>query len=250
MCLINLAWRVHTDLPFLLVANRDEFYNRPTAALHWWEDDPHILAGRDLKDGGTWMGMSKEGRFAAITNYRDLRNIKENVPSRGIIPVHFLNKTYSLEQMHRFLQSVGNRFNGFNLLYGDRDSMFHYANVTNVITTLTPGTYGLSNALLNTPWPKLTRSMEQFQTLVAQNGAEADFIEYMLDRTLAADDALPQTGVPFALEKQLSAMFIKTPEYGTRLTTFVSVDSSGNVVYHEKSYVPEHEKRFTFTLGD
>ena len=248
MCLINFSFQQHPDYPFLLAGNRDEFYARPTAPLHWWEDEPNVLAGRDLKDGGTWMGINKAGKFAALTNYRDLNNIRNDAPSRGIIAQQFLNGALPLEEMHRFLKTRGRRFNGFNLIYGDQDELYYYSNVNDTVRQLHPGIYGLSNALLDTPWPKVINSKSAF-TRLTENTVNPDQIIEMLHNTdTVADDQLPHTGVEPEWEKRLSAMFITSPEYGTRLTTFVSIRAGGHVIYREKGYRPAHDITFEFSL--
>lgn len=247
MCLINFSFGEHPEYKLILVANRDEFYDRPTEPLHWW--DENILAGRDLKDGGTWMGISKQGNFAALTNYRDLNHIKNEAPSRGLIASRFLNDELPLKEMHRFLQTWGKQFNGFNLIYGNTDELFYFSNQNGSIQQLYPGIYGLSNAYLDTPWLKLTTSKANFKKLIAGKEInEAKMIDSLHDERTAPDDRLPDTGAAYPLEKLLSAMFIKSGNYGTRLTTFVSIDQNDHVTYREKSYVPEYDNRFEFNI--
>ncbi|MBK7109981.1 MAG: NRDE family protein [Bacteroidetes bacterium] len=249
MCLINFAFKYHTDYPLIVVANRDEFYNRPTESLHWWEDKPNILAGRDLKDGGTWMGITKEGKFAALTNYRDPQHIKENVQSRGeLIPMYF-NQEISLNTFHEYLKKHGSDYNGFNLIYGDTEHLFYYANKGNRWEEITPGVYGLSNAFLDTPWPKTQQSKEAFKQLLDKNVfTENTMIDLLSDKNLAAENTLPNTGVPPELEKKLSAMFIETENYGTRLTSYLRIDKNQQVHFIEKSFVPADFHQFKFTI--
>ncbi|HRG27997.1 MAG TPA: NRDE family protein [Chitinophagales bacterium] len=249
MCLINLAFRQHPSYPLILVANRDEFYARPTRILQWWEDEhPDLLAGKDLQEGGTWMGINKQGQFAALTNYRDLSNINNNAPSRGLIVKRYLNGELPDEEMFRFLKTQGKLYNGFNIIYGNVDMLYYYSNVTDQVRNLYPGIYGLSNALLDTPWPKLVNSKTQFTQTLNQTTESSDFIPILQNPELAPDNLLPQTGVSFEWEKKLSAMFITSPDYGTRLTTFVRIDNNGNVTYREKGYVPEHDITINFTV--
>ncbi|MFI5173168.1 MAG: NRDE family protein, partial [Chitinophagales bacterium] len=184
MCLINFAFQKASQYPLILIGNRDEFYSRPTQELHWWtEDGLDILAGKDLKDGGTWMGMNRQGKFGALTNYRDFRNIKEQAPSRGIIIKKFLSGLPT-EEMHRYLKTQGKLFNGFNIIYGDINEFFFYSNETDRIQNIYPGIYSLSNALLDTPWPKQVKSKIAFENAIADINNESHFFEYMHDTSL------------------------------------------------------------------
>ncbi len=249
MCLINFAFQQHHTYPFILVGNRDEFYERPTQALHWWQDEnQQILAGKDLQAGGTWMGMNKGGRFAALTNYRDLKNINPSAPSRGYLVTKWLSGNLSLADMHQLLKTQGKKYNGFNIVYGDMNELYYYSNVTDVIRQLYPGIYGLSNALLDTPWPKVENSKAIFTNQLTQPFTEDNIIDILSNTSTAPDNLLPDTGVPPEWEKKLSAMFITSENYGTRLTTFVQVDTSGSVTYREKGYVPEHDVTITFSI--
>lgn len=249
MCLINLAFHHHPDYPLILIGNRDEFYARPTAPLQWWDDTGNtVLAGRDLQDGGTWMGISVNGRFAALTNYRDPQHMRTDAPSRGKLVKDFLTGRIPPEEMQQFLRTQGKAFNGFNLLYGNTAELFYYSNVNDVHRQLYPGIYGLSNAFLDTPWPKVVNSKKQFMDQLQNPISEDALISVLSDSETAADALLPNTGVPYAWEKKLSAMFITSEEYGTRLTTFVSVDTAGQVTYRERGYVPASDTRINFTL--
>lgn len=249
MCLINFAFQHHPFYPLILVGNRDEFYNRATRKLQWWEDeDFNILAGKDLQEGGTWMGINKSGQFAALTNYRDLNNINNNVPSRGRLVSNFLKGKLAVDEMHQLLKTQGRLYNGFNLIYGDVSALFYYSNVTDQVRQLYPGIYGLSNALLDTPWPKVVKSKAAFTQQLSEPLNPTPFIEILNNTDTAPDADLPETGVPFDLEKKLSAMFITSNNYGTRLTTFVSINNQGDVTYREKGYVPEHDVTVNFTI--
>lgn len=248
MCLIAFAFQHQQQFPLLLIANRDEFYARPTAALHWWNDDPHVLAGRDLQDGGTWMGIARNGRFAALTNYRAPEFMEGGKPSRGGLVQRFLASDISTEDMQRFLRTQGQQYNGFNLIYGSAEELFYYNNVADTHRQLYPGMYALSNAYLDTPWPKVRKLKSAFETQVQKPPHEESLIQLMQDTETAADSELPNTGVPPEWEKRLSAMFITSPEYGTRLTTFVSIDRSGQVIYREKGYHPASDTRITFAV--
>lgn len=249
MCLINFAYQSHPTYKFILVGNRDEFYERPTQDLNWWKDHPEILAGRDLKDGGTWMGMNKFGSIAALTNYRDVKNIKQNAPSRGIILTKYLSGEMPLDEFHIFLKTQGHFYNGFNLVYGNTEELYYYSNADDRWQILYPGIYGLSNAFLNTAWNKVVHTKKEFEVLIANSNPDREKIISMMQNTEQADDKdLPYTGVPFAIEKQLSSAFINMDNYGTRLTTYISISNLNEVHYLEKRYDPNHETEFKFHI--
>ena len=230
MCVIYFAYETHPDHPLILLANRDEFYDRPTAAAAYWEDYPEIYAGRDLVAGGTWLGITRGGRIAAVTNYRDPSAPKGN-RSRGDLVADFLK---SDEAPAKYLSGVEQRalqYSGFNLIAGDlgTDSggMFYFSNRGNGIRRLEPGIYGLSNHLLDTPWPKVARGKGRFQELLTSPVDIETMFELLRDESLADDADLPDTGIGYEKEKALSAIFIKTPIYGTRCSNVVTFDRSG-----------------------
>ncbi|NQZ75120.1 MAG: NRDE family protein [Ekhidna sp.] len=235
MCLITFAYDYHPKYKFILAANRDEFYHRRTAAAQWWEDQPNLFGGRDLQAKGTWMGINRNGRFAALTNYRDLANIKSNAKSRGDLPVNFLTGHSKPEAYASIVQREGDIYNGFNLITLD-SSMSHVSNYSKEVSTLRPGIYGLSNALLDTPWPKVLSAKERFQSLITSDFVLSDLIEVMQNEELAKDEDLPQTGLDYDREKALSAMFIKTSDYGTCCSTAITIDRNDQVSFLERSY--------------
>lgn len=235
MCLIAFAYKAHPKYKLILTANRDEFYARPTAAADWWTDYPFILGGRDLQAQGTWMAISKDGRFAAVTNYRDLHNIRDDARSRGDLPTNFLVENLSSVEYAQEVFKRGPEYNGFNLLVMD-DDMAHVSNYDDQVNVLTPGIYGLSNALLDTPWPKVTKAKEDFQSVIETDFEMEDLIGVMLNTDLASDDRLPDTGLDYEREKAISAMCIVTPDYGTCCTTVITIDYQGQVEFIEKSY--------------
>lgn len=249
MCLISFAFQSHPEFPLILIGNRDEFYARPTANLHQWENTTiPVYGGRDLKEGGTWMGMNTQGSFAALTNYRDPAHMADDKPSRGILLRDFLSGDIPLEEFHRLLRSRGTAYNGFNIIYGNCEELYYYNNIQQQLRQLYPGIYGLSNAFLDTPWPKVLKAKDALQRNLQISNNEDQLIHAFTDISEADDAALPSTGVSPEWEKKLSAMFITSPSYGTRLTTFVSIDNRRNVVYREKGYVPEADTRFTFNI--
>ncbi len=235
MCLIVFAYKTHPDYKLILAANRDEFYDRPTTAADWWDDHPSVLGGRDLKAKGTWMGVDKEGRFAAVTNYRDLANIREDARSRGDLPVDFLINGNSSKKYSEDVLKRAEEYNGFNLLALD-DEMVHLSNYENKVNLLEQGVYGLSNALLDTAWPKVERSKDRFQAKIKEEVQLEALIQLMQDEEVAPDDDLPQTGLPIDMERAVSAMCIRTPSYGTCCSTAITIDYEGNVEFMEKSY--------------
>ncbi len=237
MCLILFLYDVRKDYRLVLGANRDEFYERATAPLSFWEDSPDILAGRDLKGGGTWMGITRSGRFAALTNYRDPASLRADAPSRGELVSEFLQSDVSPAEYMENLCSVGHKYNGFNLIIGDRQDLFYYSNRKDGVQKLAPGLYGLSNRFLNTPWPKVEKGKAGFSQLGEQIDAE-DIFRILSDRCTAPDDQLPETGVSLEWERMLSSMFIYSPVYGTRSSSVLLITQNGEVCFSEKTFVP------------
>ena len=241
MCLILFAYKQHPKYPLILVANRDEFYPRPTAQADWWKEYPTMLAGKDIKGNGSWLGMSKDGKFAALTNFRDGMNLKQNAPTRGKLVTNYLVNPVESESYLQEIAKTGELYNGYNLLTFDGEDIWHYSNMSNDITHIEPGVHGLSNALLNSDWPKVHRAKAKLAALVDVNkdfSIEAGF-QMMLDSEQAADEDLPQTGVPYDWEKKLSSMCIRTETYGTRCSTVVLWGADGTVHFEERSYVPD-----------
>lgn len=248
MCLILFAYRWHPDYPLVLAANRDEFYDRPTAPLAFWPENPALLAGRDLAAGGTWLGVSRQGRLAAITNYRDPANFRPQAPSRGPLVSDFLQGQEPAQAYLQQLQPRAADYNGFNLLLGDDQGLHYYSNQEDEPRVLGAGLYGLSNHLLNTPWPKVERGKRGLATALSRS---ADLVPETLwhvlgDRTQAPDEALPATGVSLDWERALSPLFIATAGYGTRSSTLLWIDAQHQVTVQEKSW-PQGELR-TFQL--
>jgi uncharacterized protein with NRDE domain len=237
MCLILLALKTHPRYPFILAANRDEFYHRPTAAAAFWEDAPQLLAGRDLVHGGTWLGVTTGGRIAALTNYRDPHAERKAAPSRGELVRKFLSANFSAEDYRERQLAEGAAYNGYNLLWGDPDCLYCYSNKSGQAVRLTPGIHGLSNHLLDTPWPKVVRGREALaQVLKVDEFSPEDLLAVLADRNQAPDELLPDTGVGLELERLLSSIFIASEHYGTRSSTVVLVDSGGRMTFVERSF--------------
>ncbi len=197
MCLLVLAWKHHPRYRLILAGNRDEFHDRPAAPLNWWQDDPRILGGRDLKAGGTWLGVARSGRFGVVTNYRDLQAPVENAPSRGQLVPRFLTGATSPKEFLDDLRGAAPRYSGFNLLVGGTRALYYYSNRGPNPRALAPGVYGLSNHLLDTPWPKLARTRERFNALLSQQEiAPEDLFAMLADREQASGPDLPSTGLP------------------------------------------------------
>jgi uncharacterized protein with NRDE domain len=244
MCLLLLAVQKHPDYNLVLAANRDEYYDRPTAPAAFWNEAPHLLAGKDLRAGGTWLGITMQGRIAAITNYRDPASMKTNVPSRGKLVSGFLLGQESPEQFLERLAQEKDQYNGFNLIIGQMNQLYWFSNRRDGARKLSSGICGLSNHLLDTPWPKLTRSKEAVAHLISKqkNPSQDDLFQMLLDRTLADDDQLPDTGVGIEWERILSPIFITSPTYGTRSSTIILIDRHNRVTFTEKTFNsdPEH----------
>lgn len=237
MCLITLAYRRHPDYPLVFAANRDEFYARPTAPAAFWEDAPDVLAGRDLQAGGTWCGVTRNGRIAAVTNFRDLRNLRPDAPSRGDLVAGFLRGSEHPEAYLARVAAEAARYNGFNLLVGDLAGLYYFSNQEGDIRALQPGVYGLSNHLLDTPWPKVVRARERLDTVVRGPSLSPEpLFDLLADEHRAGDETLPDTGVGLDLERVLSSVFIRSPQYGTRTSTVFWIDRRGTLAFEERTH--------------
>lgn len=250
MCLILFSYNNHPDYQLVLLANRDEFYNRSTQRAGWWSDQPDLLGGKDLKENGSWLAITKSGKFAAITNYRDPKQMKPGAPTRGRLVTNFLLDHYTPEEYLKELKKSGAHYNGFNLIFGRQNEIFYYSNSVNTHQRLHPGNYGLSNALLETPWPKVVKGKRKLDALL--NGAGTFSMERAVkdlkDPEWANDQELPDTGIGIEKERLLSSMFIETPGYGTRCTTIMTIDRQNLVTFREVSYIPEGEFSTSFQI--
>lgn len=229
MCLIVFAWRVIPGVPVIAAANRDEFYDRPAAPAERWIDNPNVFAGRDLKGGGSWMGVTLIGpngpKFAALTNIRGPQEKRADAPSRGALVADFLTGELSAPEYLASIADGASAYNGFNLVLGDREALYWYSNRGMADPRngkpLEPGIYGMSNGLLDDPWPKVLRTKAQFASLLCLGAPEEAYFEMLADTTRAPDLRLPETGVPLELERVLSSVCIESPGYGTRTSTVV-----------------------------
>ncbi len=238
MCLILFSYQQHPDYRLVLAANRDEFLNRPTLPLDYNFAGELILAGKDLQGGGTWLALGEDNRLAAITNYRDPAIIRSAAPSRGQILLDYLRSKRSAVDFLRHFNSSADEYNGFNLLLVDQQEMLHFSNVTGTTTRLVPGLYGLSNHLLNSPWPKVERGRRMLaDTLLAEGRPNSEEIFQLLqDNQLPDESLLPQTGVGIEWERLLSPIFIDSPGYGTRSSALVTMRDDCSVEFHERTY--------------
>jgi len=253
MCLLLISYNTHPEYPLIVAANRDEFYRRPTEKAHFWKDHSGFLGGRDLEAGGTWLGITKTGRFAAITNYRDMRLLKENARSRGELVTDFLTSELSPIKFGHTLSQSSGEYNGYNLIFSDLETLYYFSNQTNQLTQLNEGVYGLSNHLLDTPWPKVVKSKEAFLEATSDEHIAADdLFKILSDEKEAPEDQLPNTGLSPELEKAISPVFIKSDRYGTRSSTVILVNSVNEVLFIEKSLDTKtklwRESRFEFKL--
>lgn len=239
MCLILLALAQREDYPLVIISNRDEFYARPTRAAHWWDDAPNTFGGRDLEAQGTWMGVSKQGRFAAVTNVREPGRKQISKRSRGDLTREFLTGSESVQQFLARIASQQDDYAGFNLLIGDSNELWSYSNRQPGIHKLTPGFYGVSNGYFDEAWPKLASGKIALEQALG-NGADDDaFIDIMNSEQQAPDELLPTTGVPLEKERLLSSRFIKLSDYGTRASSLVKFTNQNTVSFTEQSFDPE-----------
>lgn len=254
MCLITFAYKTHPVYELVFAANRDEFYSRPTRPAKFWGTDPDVLAGKDLKAGGTWMGINKRGKFAAITNFRDMSNVMNNAPTRGKLVTEYLIRPGNTETYLQQVHKDADRYNGFNLLAGTVEGLWYYSNAKKNITAVDAGIHGLSNHLLNTSWTKVERARQALATALKKETITGEEIfEFLRDDRPAPDDTLPDTGLSYEMEKAVSPVFIKAEEYGTRCSTILLIDKQRHVTFEERCYLPgtmelKEKNRFDFQI--
>lgn len=242
MCLILLSFRAHRHFPLVVAANRDEHYSRPAAPAGFWDEHPEVYGGRDLEKGGTWMGIHCNGRFAAITNYRAGQPGPAAPRSRGELVSGFLTGNRAATEYFRGVAAAAAEFNPFSVIAGDLNALSFYSNQGGAITSITPGVHGLSNHLLDTPWPKVEKGIATVSETRPMD--DPDAISTVLfgllgDRTTVQDPLLPDTGITRQRERELSPPFIAGEHYGTRTSTVLLVNTHGDVFVHEKRYGPQ-----------
>ncbi len=265
MCLIAFAWQAHPDFPLVVAANRDEWRERPAAPAHWWPDSPDLLAGKDLKADGTWLGVTRTGRFAALTNFRDPSDRKSGAPTRGKLVSDYLQGSLGPAEYLDTLRAHAAAFEGFNLLVGDASSLYCFSNRGAAIESVAPGVHALSNHTLDEPWPKVEKSKSALEAILQAKmagearpasispylpvaAASADgtghhqpdvaaiksaLFALLSSRAAALDDELPRTGVGLEWERILSPIMIAGKDYGTRCSTALILAASGDAFFSE-----------------
>jgi uncharacterized protein with NRDE domain len=251
MCLVVFAWRAHSRYRLILAGNRDESHRRPTRDAHWWPDNESILAGRDLQAGGTWLAISKSGRFATVTNFREGPHSTTGFESRGTLVTDFAAGRQTLTEFEASL--ANDRYAGFSLLASDGDSMIYLSNRDELEANLEPGLYGLSNASLNTPWSKVLRAKAGLESLIDRDSVnETELLRLLSDRQPAPVDQIDTDELPFDLARAISAPFIVAPEYGTRSTTTVLWGMDDTIEFCERRFDPAGnptgDSRFRFDV--
>ena len=257
MCLLVLAWQAHPRYRLIVAANRDEFHERPTAPLAPWPAPDNLLGGKDLRAGGTWLGVDGTRRVGVVTNYREHQRPSPDAPSRGQLIPGFLRGRANPRDYLNALEPRAADFSGFNLLLADGDSLWYASNRAQPFArSLAPGVYGLSNELLDTPWPKLRRVRGRFETWLASSepASPQGLFDLLADPVQAGEDSeLPRTGLTLEWERLLSAPFVRNPEYGTRSSTVLLLEPSGSFYLAERRFDPtgasSGESRFRLGPG-
>lgn len=245
MCLIVFAWKIIPSTPLIVASNRDEFYDRPATPANWWKESPHVFGGKDLQSGGTWMGLTTSNdavaqtvKFSAITNIRSSSEYRQDAPTRGALVANYLTNKLSAKEYIESIKEQAKLYNGFNLLIGDQNDLIWFSNDTpddeRNGQPLPPGIYGISNASLDTPWPKVVKTRAEFASLICQRAPQDAFFEMLSNTTQAPDCRLPDTGVSVELERLLSAACIESPTYGTRVSSLVKIHLDHPPEFQEK----------------
>ena len=254
MCLILFAYRAHPRYPLVVAANRDEWFRRPTAPASFWSDRPDVLGGRDLEQGGTWLGITRRGRFAALTNVRAPQNKRDGAPSRGALVSGFLTAAQPPLPYAERLVAGAAHYNGFNLLTGDGRDLAYVSSREARAAAIAPGVHGLSNGVLDESWPKVVKGRTGLAALLEQPFAPDALFALLKDPTPAPDSALPSTGVSLEWERRLSAMHILADDYGTRSATVLLVGADGRITFVERTFdaagraVGQVEERFALDI--
>lgn len=236
MCLILLAYDCHPRYKLVVTTNRDEYYSRPTQSARFWPENPAILAGKDLIKDGTWTGITTTGRFAAVTVYREVSNYPAHLPSRGLLAANYLASHEAPEVYLDRLVNESADYKGYSLLVGTFDALFYLSNRENTVRKLAKGLHGLSNNLLDVPWPKVSKGIKSLADCLQQEEIKVEHLfAIMANRECPDDRDLPDTGVGLERERMLGAACIVSPNYGTRATTVILVDRNNNVEFWERS---------------
>lgn len=254
MCIINFHLNNHPTYKLIVAANRDEFFKRPTKEAHEWEDAPNVIAGRDLEQHGTWLGVTKQGKFAALTNYRSLDHMSKDKKTRGKLVSNFLMENDCPSKYINHIRHEKEDYNGFNLIIATPEEMIYYNNINDHSITVQNGTHSLSNEFLNSSWPKVNLGKSLLHEYVTRNEEihYEPLFDILLNKDIAPDDQLPNTGVDFELERHLSPIFINTPQYGTRSSTVLLITKNNEVTFVERTYLRGRflkERKFFFTIS-
>lgn len=238
MCLILLAYDYHPDYFLVVAANRDEYYSRPTSGARFWDEEPAVLAGKDLDHKGTWLGITRSGRFAALTNFRDPASHRSSASSRGMLVRDYLFSFGKPAEYLNNLQSVKGQYNGFNLVLMEGEELWCCSSRAMGPERMGPGIYGISNHLPDTPWPKVVKGKESLGRVLAGDGTSLaeGLLDLLSDDEPARDEELPSTGVSLEWERLLSPIFIRSETYGTRASTVLLIDRRGRVNFYERSF--------------
>jgi len=252
MCLLVFQYDEHDEYPLIFGGNRDEFYERPTAAAGYWDDAPHVLGGRDRKAGGTWMGVTRNGHWGVVTNIRDRHPHRDDARSRGTLVADYLREEPAPRPYLEQIAAEADRYNGFNLLLGTPTSLHYLSNREGTVRPVEPGLHGLSNDHLDTPWPKVRRAKQGLQAQIEQETVTPEgMLDLLDDRRPAPDDQLPDTGFGRERERMLSPIFINGEQYGTRASTVLLIDREGTVTFVERTYnagVAHETRQFSFEI--
>jgi uncharacterized protein with NRDE domain len=252
MCLILFAWQQHADYPLIAIANRDEYYARPSRDAHWWQD-ADIYAGRDLEAGGTWLGVNRRGYFAAVTNVRESGGRQAGKRTRGDLTRDFLGGNDDAASYLEDLATHDQDYAGFNLLLGDSSGMWFYSNRRRQVRRIEAGVYGVSNGYFDEPWPKLRSGRAELAAMLEGAIDHDQLMAILTDHTIAEDHELPSTGVALDIERLLSSRFIRSAEYGTRACSVVTIDRQQRIEFSEQNYIDATQRgslqRVSFTIA-
>ncbi len=251
MCLIMIAYRTHPKYKLVVAANRDEYYERPTAPAGWWPKEHVVMAGKDLQGDGTWLGITRSGKWAGITNFREKKEPLEGAISRGQLVKDYLISNKGAPVFMKGIREKVDKYNGFSLVLGDSERLWYFSNRENELRVLPAGIYALANSLLDTPWPNTIRGKAMFSQLVDHNlNLPIDSLfELLGDTEIAPDDQLPDIGMDIEIERAISPIFVKTPKYGTRSSTVILMDNAGTIYFEERTVDPKGQNRFCFSIA-
>jgi uncharacterized protein with NRDE domain len=238
MCLILLACNQHPEYPLILAANRDEYFDRPSGPLQFWDENPEVLAGKDLEKGGSWLGVNRGGKLAAVTNYHPDNGLSPGARSRGLLVKHYLYRDFSAMEYLQVLAGESGLYNGFNILLYDLESCYFFSNYVRQPVKLSAGFHGVSNGALTTPWPKVSKGIKGMEQ-VLKSGRCTDpeaYFELLSNRTVPEDQALPDTGTEVELERKLAPIFVRGERYGTRSSSVIIYDNRKHISFSERTY--------------